>query len=51
MQSNKKEESIKLDEDLTSKTIKIVGLYDPQDYGLSISMWSNSDGFNIKKTF
>ena len=43
MQSDKKEESIKLDEELTSKTIKIAGLYDPQDYGLSISMWSNSD--------
>ena len=39
MQSDKKEESIKLDAELTSKTIKIVGLYDPQDYGLSISMW------------
>ena len=51
MQSNKKEESIKLDEELTSKTIKIAGLYDPQDYGLSISMWSNSDGSILKKLF
>ena len=51
MQSDKKEESIKLDEELTSKTIKIVGLYDPQDYGLSISMWSNSDGSILKKLF
>ena len=51
MQSDKKEESIKLDEELTSKTIKIAGLYDPQDYGLSISMWSNSDGLILKKLF
>ena len=51
MQSDKKEESIELDEELTSKTIKIAGLYDPQDYGLSISMWSNSDGSILKKLF
>ena len=51
MQSDKNKNSIKLDEDLTSKTIKIAGLYDPQDYGLSISMWSNSDGSKLKKLF
>ncbi len=51
MQSDKTEVSIKLDEELTSKTIKIAGLYDPQDYGLSISMWSNSDGSMLKKLF
>ncbi|MBD1168617.1 hypothetical protein IDH29_05510 [Pelagibacterales bacterium SAG-MED06] len=51
MQSDKKEETIKLDTELTSKTIKIVGLYDPQEYGLSISMWSNSDGSILKKLF
>ena len=51
MQSDKNEDSIKLDHQLTSKTIKIAGLYDPQDYGLSISMWSNSDGSTLKKLF
>ena len=51
MQSNKKEETIKLDDNLTSKSIKIAGLYDPQDYGLSINMWSNSDGSTLKKLF
>jgi len=52
MQSDKKkEDSIKLDGDLTSKTVKIAGLYDPQDYGLSINMWSNSDGLTLKKLF
>ena len=51
MQSDKKEDTIKLDSELTSKTIKIAGLYDPQDYGLSIDMWSNSDGLTLKKLF
>ena len=51
MQSDKKEDSIKLDGELTSKTIKIAGLYDPQDYGLSIDMWSNSDGLTLKELF
>ena len=51
MQVDKNKESIKLDQDLTSKTIKIAGLYDPEDYGLSISMWSNSDGLLLKKLF
>ena len=51
MQLDKKEDSIKLDGELSSKTIKIAGLYDPQDYGLSIDMWSNSDGLTLKKLF
>jgi hypothetical protein len=51
MQSDKNEDSIKLDEELTSKTIKIAGLYDPQEYGLDINMWSNSDGSTLKKLF
>ena len=51
MQVDKKENSIKLEQKLTSKEIKIVGLYDPADYGLSIDMWSNSDGLILKKLF
>ena len=51
IQADKNKDSIKLDQDLTSKTIKIAGLYDPEDYGLSISMWSNSDGLLLKKLF
>ena len=51
MQSDKNEDSIKLDQELTSKTIKIAGLYDPQEYGLDINMWSNSDGLTLKKLF
>ena len=49
MQIDKNENSIELDQALLSKEIKIVGLYDPQDYGLSIDMWSNSDGKILKK--
>ena len=51
MQTNKNVNSIQLDQDLTSKKVKIVGLYDPQDYGLSIDMWSNTDGLKLKKLF
>jgi hypothetical protein len=51
MQAEKKNNSIKLDQELLSKEIKIVGLYDPKDYGLSIDMWSNSDGTKLKDLF
>ena len=51
MQTSRDVNSIELDQNLTSKETKIVGLYDPQDYGLSIDMWSNSDGLVLKKLF
>ena len=51
MQSNKKIDPIKLDQDVASKEIKIIGLYDPAEYGLSIDMWSNSDGSKLKSLF
>ena len=51
LQSNKQLKSIKLEKEFSSKQIKIVGLYDPQDYGLTIDMWSNSDGLKLKKLF
>ena len=51
LQADNKKEIVKLDNELTSKEIKIVGLYDPADYGLSIDMWSNSDGATLKKLF
>ncbi len=38
---------IQEDETLFSKTIKIAGLYDPEQNGLTIDMWSNSDGKKI----
>ena len=48
MQSQKNSNTIKLDEDLDSSTIKIVGLYDPEDYGLNLNMWINSNGDQLK---
>ena len=51
MQTNKKKDLIKLDQELASKEIKIVGLYDPEDYDLSINMWINSDGLKLKNLF
>ena len=50
-QTDKNIDSIKLDQKLVSKEIDLIGLYDPEDYGLSINMWSNSDGLTLKKLF
>ncbi len=35
---------------LSENTIKLAGLYDPAENGLSIDMWSNSNGNDIKYT-
>ena len=51
MQLNKKNDPIKLDQDVVSKEIKILGLYDPAEYGLSMDMWLNSDGAKLKNLF
>ena len=52
MQSQKKVLlGIEEDEALTSKEIEISGLYDPEDNGLDINMWSNSDGKSILNLF
>ena len=51
MQSQKSSDIIELDQNVDSKIIKIVGLYDPEDYGLDINMWSNSDGDQLKSIF
>ena len=51
LQSKKKNNEIQLEQTIESKKIKINGLYDPEDYGLSIDMWSNSDGDQLKVIF
>ena len=52
MQSNEKKKlEIKETETLTSDEIKIIGLYDPAENGLSINMWSNSNGDQILNIF
>ncbi len=42
---------VELDEDLESRKVKILGLYDPDDFGLNINMWLNSDGDQLKNIF
>ncbi len=51
MQSSKKKNTIELDQSLESKNIKILGLYDPEDNGLDINIWKNSDGDQLKRIF
>ena len=51
MQSQKTTNLIVLDNELNSRQINITGLYDPEDYGLDINMWSNSDGDQLKNIF
>jgi len=43
--------NIEEDQALASKTIEIVGLYDPSENGLDINMWSNSNGEQILNIF
>ena len=48
LQSKKeKKDIVEEDQTLVSKEIEIIGLYDPSENGLSINMWSNSDGEKI----
>ena len=42
---------IEFDQNLNSKKVKILGLYDPEVFGLSLNMWSNSDGDQLKNIF
>ena len=51
LQDNKEKDTIRVDKQFLSKEIQIVGLYDPEDFGLSMDMWSNSDGLKIKSLF
>ena len=51
MQEEKINDDIKLDQNLVSKAIKIAGLYDPEEYGLNINMWLNSDGAKLVNLF
>ena len=51
IQSLKKKDTIELDQSLVSKNIKILGLYDPEDNGLDINIWRNSDGDQLKRIF
>ena len=43
--------SIEQSQTLVSKEVKLVGLYDPEENGLDINMWSNSNGDQILNIF
>ena len=51
MQSKNESNKIQVDSSFNSKEIKIIGLYDPEDYSLKIDMWSNSNGDQLKYLF
>ena len=51
MQSQKKINTINVESNFDDTEIKIVGLYDPEDYDLKIDMWSNSNGDQLKYLF
>ena len=51
MQSEKELNTIELENTLDLKNLKIIGLYDPEDYGLDINMWINSNGDQLKNIF
>ncbi len=50
-QLKKNNNLIEVDSSLDSKDIKLTGLYDPEDYGLKIDMWLNSNGDQLKYLF
>jgi hypothetical protein len=51
MQSQNQSDTVLVDSTLVSEQLKIVGLYDPEDYDLKIDMWSNSNGDQLKQLF
>ena len=51
LQSSDDDDLILQDKKIESQEIKIIGLYDPEDYGLDINMWSNSNGDQLKNIF
>ena len=48
IKSNKTKNKFFKEENLSGENILLVGLYDPEDNGLNINMWSNSNGEEIK---
>tara|TARA_B100000214_G_scaffold269932_1_gene200437 strand:- start:169 stop:1935 length:1767 start_codon:yes stop_codon:yes gene_type:complete len=51
LQSNDQMDTVEVDSSLNSKELKIIGLYDPEDFDLKIDMWSNSNGAQLKYLF
>ena len=51
LQSQKKVDSVQVDSSIGSQEIKIIGLYDPEDFDLKIDLWANSNGDQLKYLF
>ncbi len=51
LQSQREIDTVQQDSSLYSQEIKIIGLYDPEDYNLKIDLWSNSNGDQLKYLF
>jgi len=51
LQSQKEIETVQVSSSLDSQEVKIIGLYDPEDYDLKIDLWSNSNGDQLKYLF
>ena len=51
LQSQKEIETVQVSSSLNSQQVKIIGLYDPEDYDLKIDLWSNSNGDQLKYLF
>ena len=51
LQSQKEIETVQVSSSLNSQEVKIIGLYDPEDYDLKIDLWSNSNGDQLKNLF
>jgi hypothetical protein len=51
LQSEKEIETVQVSSDLNTQEIKIIGLYDPEDYDLKIDLWSSSNGDQLKYLF
>ena len=51
LQSQKEIETVQVSSSLNSQDVKIIGLYDPEDYDLKIDLWSSSNGDQLKNFF
>ena len=51
LQSQKEIDTVLVDSSLTSQEVKILGLYDPEDYDLKLDLWANSNGDQLKYLF
>ena len=51
LQSEKDTDVVQVSSSLNSQEIKIIGLYDPEDFDLKIDLWSNSNGDQLKNIF